>query len=188
MRVRALSVILVAIPVCLAASQAKNTAPESFKANAQVAGGSGGAAAIVDITIDRYTSDADHAALTATFKKGDAAAFVQALKKAPAVGTVKIGTRSVDIHWARQQPQGERRRIVVVTGEPIAFLGAGAADAKPTEGFDVAVVEFTVDSVGLGSGSMAAAAKVQPGGATGVQIDDYSGKRMTLVTVTKTLK
>jgi hypothetical protein len=49
------------------------------------------------------------------------------------------------------------------------------------------VLEFTVDSVGLGSGTMAPAARVKPGGPTGVQVDDYSGKRVTLMTVTRNL-
>ena len=62
-----------------------------------------------------------------------------------------------------------------------------AVDAKPTAGYDLAVVEFTVDAVGLGKGSMAPAAKVKPGGVNGIQVDDYSGKRIDLVTVSRNL-
>ena len=98
---------------------------------------------------------------------------------------VSVAGVPVPIRWARQQPQGDNRRIAVMTESPVFFFGAGAVDAKPTEGYDVGVLEFTIDSVGLGKGTMAAAAKVKPGGPTGIEIEDYSGKRIELMTVTR---
>src|SRR4029078_35018 len=89
-------------------------------------------------------------------------------------GSHKVGNRSVAIHWAREQAQGGGRRIAVATAEPVFFAGAGAVDAKPTAGYDVAVAEFTVDSTGLGKGSMAPAAKVKAGGPPGVESQDHS--------------
>jgi len=177
---------IVALSVTLSASQGwKNTAPESFRANGQVTETPGGVAASMTIQIDRYTSDADHNALVAALRAGDNTAFLDAVRKAPVVGAVKIGDRSVPIRWARQRRQGDGRRVAVMTDAPVYFFGAGSPDAKPTTGFDVAVIEFTVDSVGIGNGTMAAAAHVKPGGPSGIQVDDYSGKRITLTTVTR---
>jgi hypothetical protein len=164
------------------------TAPESFKANAQVIGGVGGVASIVSIQIDRYTSDADHRMLADALAQGGHAAFVEALRKAAAVGTVKIGERGATIRWAREQALKDGgRRIAVATDEPLFFVGGGAVDAAPTTGFDIGILEFTVDDVGLGKGTMAAAAHVKPGGETGVQVEDYAGKRIRLVTVTRNI-
>jgi len=163
----------------------KNTAPESFRANGQVTKGAGGAASAINIQIDRYTTDADHETLVNALKSGGHTAFVEALHHAPQVGSVKIGQRAVPVRWARQRAQGDGRRIAVVTDGPVFFVGGGALDAKPTAGFDVAVVEFTVDSVGLGKGTMAPAARVKPGGPIGVEIEDYGGSRITLSTVTR---
>jgi hypothetical protein len=140
---------------------------------------------MVLIQIDRYVADADHQAIASALKETGYEAFLDALRKAPVIGAVKIGNRSVPIRWAREQPSGDGRRIAVVTDAPVFFAGAGATNAKPTAGFDVAVVEFTVDSVGLGSGKMAPAARVKPGGPTGIEIDDYAGKPMTLATVAR---
>ena len=42
---------------------------------------------------------------------------------------------------------------------------------------------MTVDGVGFGSGTMAGAARVRPGGEAGVQIDDYADAPIKLVTV-----
>jgi len=166
----------------------KNAPPESFKANGQITGAAGGAASQIDIHIERYSTDAEHTAMVDVLKSGGNDGFLAALKKAPTIGSVKIGTRSVNVRWARANPgPSDSRRIVVVTDGPVFFAGAGAVDAKPTAGYDMAVVEFTVDSVGLGSGTMAPAARVKPGGPIGVQLDDYSGKRITLATVSRNL-
>jgi hypothetical protein len=177
--------LLSATAALIHAQSWKNTAPESFTANAQITGETGGVATVVTIQINRYSADSDRDAVTKALTDGGHAAFVEALKKAPVVGSVKIGQRSVGIRWARQQAQGDGRHIALVTEGPLYFAGAGAVNAKPTEGFDVAVLDFTVDSVGLGKGTMATAAHVKAGGATGVQIDDYSGKKFDLLTVTR---
>ena len=187
MRVRALGLSLIlAIPAVLAGSQSsKNMTPESFTANAQTLSGAGGVASVIGIQIDRYTADTEHGEIVNALKGGDHAAFLEALHRAPVVGSVTIGQRSTPIRWARERREGGNRRIGIVTESPLFFAGAGAVDAKPTAGYDLGVIEFTVDSVGLGKGSMAGAAKVKAGGPTGIEIDEYSGKKITLVSVTR---
>jgi hypothetical protein len=189
--VRALTAsLLLAVPVLLGAqASSKSTAPESFRANGQITGVAGGVASEMVFQIDKYTTDADHAAMVKVLKDGGNAGFLAALKKAPKIGTLTIGGRATNIHWARTNAvDADHRRVVFVTDKPVYFAGAGAVDAKPTAGYDLAVVEFTIDSVGLGSGTMAPAAKVKPGGPSGVEVEDYSGKRITLMTVTRNLK
>jgi len=172
--------------VALGAQTSKNTAPESFRVNGQVTDTPGGVAATMTVQIDKYTPDDEHQTIVNALKAGDNKAFLDVLRKAPVVGALKMNNRSVAIRWARQQPQQNgNRRIAVMTESPVFFFGAGAVDAKPTEGFDVGVLEFTIDTVGLGKGTMAAAAKVKPGGPTGIEIEDYSGKRIELTTVTR---
>jgi hypothetical protein len=168
----------------------KHTAPESFRANAQAtSGGGGGTAAAFNFQVDAYTPDADRAPLLAALGTGGSAAFVEALKKGKVIGYIEAGAgggRKVNIRYAREQATAKGgRKIVLVTDAPVYFVGGGALDAKPTAGYDVAVIEFEVDVVGLGSGTMAAAAKVKAGGTAGVQIDDYAQQPIKLVTVTR---
>jgi hypothetical protein len=177
--------LCVAASVAIGAQSSKNTAPESFRINGQITDTPGGVAATMTVQIDKYTPDAEHESIVNALKSGDNKAFLDVLRKAPVVGALKMNNRSIPIRWARQQPQGENRRIAVMTESPVFFFGAGAVDAKPTAGYDVGVLEFTIDSVGLGKGTMAAAAKVKPGGPTGIEIEDYSGKRIELMTVTR---
>ena len=186
---RALTAMLVAIPVLVAGSQSyKNTAPESFRANGQMSATQGGVASAIDIAVDKYTPDAEHEALVKALQQGYEP-FLEALRKMPQIGSVKLGPNSYPVRWARERPTDkDHRRIAVATDKPVYFFGAGAVDAKPTAGFDVALVEFTVDTVGLGTGSMAPAARVKAGGPTGIEVQDYSGTLIQLRTVIRNLK
>lgn len=184
-RILSASLIVLASAVTAASQSWKNTAPESFKANAQITGDARGAAGVITIHMDKYTSDADHEAMVRVLKDGGHAPFMEKLRQAPVIGKVTLANRSVNVRWAREQVKDNNRRIVLVTDAPLFFAGAGATDAKPTAGYDLAVLEFTLDSSGLGSGTMAGAARVKPGGTLGVELDDYAGKRVTLVTVSR---
>ena len=169
-----------------APAQSKQTAPESFTANAQATGFGGGVAGTLRFQVDAYTAEAERERLRTVLTTGGFAEFVKALKAAPSAGYVQIGDRKVAIRWARSQPTPTGgRHIVLVTEAPIYFVGGGAADAAPTAGYEVAVVQFDLDANGFGSGTMAAAAKVKVGGEAGVQIDDYAKEPVKLVTVSR---
>jgi hypothetical protein len=168
------------------AQSTKPTAPESFHANAQATSSGAGVASALTFQVDAYTPDADRERLLAALTSGGSPAFVEALKKEKAIGSVQAGARKVGIRYARSVATANGgRRVVLVTDAPVYFVGGGALDAAPKAGFDVAVVEFEIDVVGLGSGTMAMAARVKPGGPAGVQIDDYAQQPVKLVTVTR---
>lgn len=162
--------------------------PERFSVNAQTTasgGGTGAMAATFVVALDRYNSDKERDALAAALKHGGYPGFLPALRAAPIVGRVEAGDKRANIRYAFQRQAGPGRSIVVVTEEPVYFIGGGSANAKPREGYGVAVLQFDVDDVGLGSGTMAAAARVKPGGPAGIQIDDYAEKPIKLTTVRK---
>jgi hypothetical protein len=192
MRVRRVvlpAVLALAIMPALLLAQ-KTKGPEIFTANLNVASASGGAAAgTIQIEIQRYTPDADRVAVEEALKTGGYPAFLTALRKAPQVGAVSAQDRKWAIRWARERSTGEyTRSIVVVTDQPMFFVGAGRIDAKPKEGYEVAVIQMDVDNVGIGKGTMTAAARVKPGGDTGVQIDDYADAPIKLVTIVRKFK
>jgi hypothetical protein len=159
--------------------------PETFTANAQALGRNAGASAQVTIQIDQYTSESDRAAIQEALRVGGFPGFLPALRAAPEVGYVEMNGRKTKVRWARQQATDKGRTITIVTESPLAFIGGAAVDAKPRKGYEVAVIQLEVDQIGLGTGSMAAAARVRPGGETGVQIDDYAENPLKLVTVRK---
>jgi hypothetical protein len=160
-------------------------APETFTANLQVTGATGAGAATIQIQIQRYTPDFDRTSVETALKSGGYPAFLTALRKAPEVGSVAVGDRKFVIRWARERPIPKGRTIVLVTDQPIYFVGGGATDAKPRAGYQVGVIQMQIDDAGLGNGSMAAAARVKPGGETGVVIDDYAEQPIKLVSVVR---
>ena len=159
--------------------------PETFTASAQVLGNNAGSSAQVTIQINQYTSEKDRTTIQEALKVGGYQGFLPALRSAPDVGYVEMNGRKVTARWARQQTTEKGRTISIVTDAPMFFVGGGNVDAKPRAGFDVAIIQLNVDSIGLGTGSFAAAARVRPGGPTGVQIDDYAQAPVKLVTVRK---
>ena len=166
-----------------------HTAPETFTANLQAAGKTGGAAAAtIQIDIQRYTPESDRTSVESALKTGGYPAFLTALRKAPQVGNVNFGEQKWAIRWARETRSEKGRTIVVITDQPMFFVGGGRVDAKPREGYEVALIRMDVDDVGLGRGTMTAAARVRPGGDTGVQIDDYAEKPITLTTVSRRIQ
>jgi hypothetical protein len=181
--------VLALMPCLALAQKTEGKPPETFIANAQVSSANNaGASAMVTIQIDRYTDPRDVASLQEALKLGGYPGFLPALRKAPVVGSVEMNGRKVIARWARQTPLEKGRAISVITESPLAFVGGAAVDAKPRAGYELAVLQFEVDSVGLGSGTMAAAARVRPGGPAGVQLDDYAESPIKLVTVRKSLK
>ena len=141
------------------------------------------------IRVERYTPDAEREAVVQALKQGGYPAFVLALRKAPVVGTVTAGGQSFDIRWARAEAIKNGRSIVLVTDKPMFFVGGGAVDAKPRQGYEVAVVSFRIDNVGMGyDGKMAAAARVKQSATGGVEIDEYADKLIDLKTITRDLK
>ena len=162
-------------------------APETFGAQVNVTDAKGAAAAAnIRIDIQQYTPARERLSVENALKSGGYEAFLTALRQAPKVGSVTLGDRTWVIRWAREKAVGHDRTIVVVTDQPIYFVGGGRVDAKPRAGYEVGVIRLQVDSIGLGKGVMAAAAKVRTG-EMGVEIEDYGDNPIELVTVKRKL-
>lgn len=185
-RMIVLTVLLVfaVIPGTLRA-QAKG-APETFTGHLHATAPDIGAmAATIRIDITRYTPEAERVAVENALKTGGYAAFLTALRKAPEVGVVTVGEKKWGIRWAREVSTERQRTITLVTDRPIFFVGGGAVDAKSRAGFEVALVQLRIDNVGIGEGTMAAAARVAPGGDSGVRVEDYAEKPIKITTLVR---
>jgi len=190
---RALAVLAAALMVASASpgaapqSKKKNAAPETFNGKARVTSGGSIADAYFSVQIDQYTPDKDLKAMEQALQSGGSDGFVQALKKAPVAGHLKIGDKTFTIRWARQKPTDKGRTISIVTDAPVYYVGAGVPEAKPKAGYDVAVGQMIIDTAGLGDGIIALAAKVKPGGQNGVEIQDYATEPVKLVSIMKVI-
>jgi hypothetical protein len=179
--------------VCLAAAppigqyRGSLGAPETFRAEAQVRGALGVAAAAIQVVIQRYTPDTERAAMERALETGGYPAFLDTLRKSSDVGYVEHATAKFTIRYARETKNERGRRIDVVTDRPVFFVGGGAPEARLRDGFDVAVLRMEVDVIGFGNGVMAAAARLKLAADGGVQIDDYAEQPIKLFAVMRKL-
>ncbi len=126
------------------------------------------------VHVDRYTPEHARLVMTDALKHGGYPGFVRALREAPRAGYFELDGRKIVVRWARQLVDPAGRSLSFVTEAPVYFAGSLRQDAKPTAGYEVAVMQLRVDRDGRGEGTFAAAARVKPLNVTGVQIDDYA--------------
>ena len=183
-----MTVLLLGAPVWVAAQATSPAtgAPETFSATAQAKNASGGVSGTLEVRVRRYTPDFDRKTVEEALRLGGYPRFVTALRNAPEVGQLVLGGgQPYVIRYAREKVESGGRTIVVVTDRPVFFLGSSRPDAKPREGYEVAVLEIRLDDKGPGRGTMAAAARVRPDGDGGVRLDDYAETPIELTNVTR---
>jgi hypothetical protein len=168
------SLPIAALALVLAAPQA---GPEAFDIVATATAKTGAAGAVtvpMILKIDRYTPEHERTKMTEGLKYRGYPGFLNALREAPAVGSLEAAGQTFVVRWAHWVPSATGRTISIVTDTPVFFVGGGRRGAKSTAGYEVAVLQLVLDKDGKGQGTMAAAARVKPGGETGVRIDNYA--------------
>jgi len=164
-----------------------SAAGETYTATAQVKSAGGvTASAPVTVSIDRLSTDQDREALVAAIKKGGTDAARALLLPKPPIGTVKIGAQSTAIKYAYSRPGsgGGGRVITIVTGSPIAYIGASVPGAPVKSGFYLGLLALDVAASGPGHGELSGAAKVTVNDQGAIVTQDYSGEAVQLQNVT----
>jgi hypothetical protein len=178
---------LVALLVAAASGAAAADKPEVYSATAELKTIGGVALSTpVTISIDKWTSDADRDTAKGALAAGGTAALQKAVGAMPAIGYLQVGKVRTPIHFARALPVGDGKVVTVATAKPVFHIGAGAANAKPKAGYDVAMVIFEVNAAGAGdAGDFAPAAKVKFDDKSGLQIEDYGVEAIRLMRITR---
>lgn len=176
--------LLLGVPAWIGAQVAGPTtgAPEIFSATAQTKNATGAMSGTLEIRLSRYTPDFDRKTVEAALREGGYPRFLTALRNAPEVGQLVLGgSEPFAIRYARDKVEGGGRTIIVVTDKPVFFVSGGRpSGAKSRAGYEVAVIQIRLEATGQGSGTMAAAARVRPGGDGGVLLDDYAEEPIAL--------
>jgi len=137
------------------------------------------------VHVDRYTPEHARVAMTDALKYSGYPGFLRALREAPRAGSFELDGRRIVVRWARQVADDSGRTISFVTEAPVYFAGSTRRGAKPTAGYEVAVMQLRLGGDGRGEGTLAAAARVKPLDVTGVQIDDYAETPFKVTAVTR---
>jgi len=141
----------------------------SLDARAQNAGAA--VTSTISITVDRLMEPNRRIRVTDALKHGGYVNFIPALRALPAIGTVALGTRMVEVRYAHEEPHSQGRRLLLVADRPLFFLGD---PAKARTGYELTIVELLIDDKGAISGTMTGAARVKPDRDGAVVLDDYA--------------
>jgi hypothetical protein len=169
---RAAAALALVLPLA-AAGVGGQPAAESYTATASVKHGGASASVPVVVTITRYSTPDERAAVVKALRDQGADGARHALARLPEAGFIELGRRRTPSGFAGVRPTGSGRLITVLTAEPILFLGGAMPAAPPRKGFDVAVAMFEVQDAGSGTGELAPAARVGLDRADALVIDDY---------------
>src|SRR5580765_1730588 len=114
---KAVFTLMAALAVAPLAAQSNMAAPEKFTAFAVNISNmtTGAATSPVDITINRWSTDAERDRLKGILHDKGQDALLSALQKLPVVGYVNTpGSLRYDLHFARQEPQPEGGRMIIL--------------------------------------------------------------------------
>jgi hypothetical protein len=151
-----------AVGASMAAAQtASNSPQERFTAvavNVSTVGRTG--ATPVDITVNRWTTDAERDRLVTMFKEKGAKALLSALQDMKPVGTINTpGNVAYDLRYARQLAgEDGGRRIVLATDRPIGFWEA--SNQPRSVDYPFLLIEMRLNKNGEGEGKLSLAAKL----------------------------
>ena len=163
-----------------AAQTASNTPRERFSAvavNVSTLGRTG--VTQVDITINRWTTDAERSRLVEVFKEKGADALLSALQSLPPVGTINTpGNIAYDLRYASQLPgEDGGRRIILATDRPISFWEA--RDRPRSADYPFLLMELRLNKAGEGEGKLSLATKLTLNGDVLV-IENYANQPVML--------
>jgi len=154
-----LALVLLAFPAVYGQS-----APETYTGFA-INLNSGPSTATVDITIERWSTDAERDALLAVLAKEKDSykaneQLLKALVKMPKAGRIRTPqTLAWDLHYAHQTPlEDGGRRIVVATDRPIGFREA--RNQSRSMDYPFTLVEIRLDDNDRGQGKILAGTRL----------------------------
>jgi hypothetical protein len=183
-----LTIVLLLGAAGAAFAQPADGQPEIFTGTAQAKNATGTVSGTIEVRLRRVTPQFDKTAVETALKEGGYPRFLTAIRNAPEVGQLVLGGGApFAIRYAREQVDATGRRLVLVTDKAVFFVGGGRSDENlaARKGFEVAVIEIRIDRKGLGTGSMAAAARVRPDGNGGVLLDDFAEQLITLTNLAR---
>ncbi len=139
----------------------------------------------LDITVERWSTDAEREQLRSALIEKGSGALLDALQKIkPRVGYIRSSTSlGWDLQYARERVLDDgTRRIVVATDRPMSFW---ELSNKPrSSDYEFTLAEIRLDKSGKGEGKLVAAAKITWNqDAKAIEIENYENEPVRLTNV-----
>jgi hypothetical protein len=158
--------------------------PEDFTAVAVPGSDVVSDAGTVLMSLDRWSTAAEHLTLARTLEKGPSAVLDELRNMRP-VGTIRTpGSPGYDLRYARQTTADNGgRRIVLATDRPIEFW---EACQRPRLGDDspFTVIQMHIDAEGRGTGTLSIATKIRAyDDISSIALEDLASCRVMLTDI-----
>jgi len=141
----------------------------------------GRSSGIVEIVIERWSSEEERGALLTALHQGGQDALLKALQKAPRVGYIRTpDSIAWDLHYAHQRPDSNGgQRIFLGTDRRIAFWES--FNNTRSLDYPFTLVELHLGANGRGDGQLSIATKITEGtDGHYLHLEDYSAEPVRL--------
>jgi hypothetical protein len=140
----------------------------------------------VDITISRWSTDAERDRLLSIFRDKGQDALLDALQKLPVVGYINTpGSLKYDLHFAWQRPEAEGGRMVFLMTD--RYIGAWEARNRPrTIDYPFTLIQLNVDKNGAGEGKASVYTRITEAKDGTIELENFSSQPVMLNQVRKT--
>jgi hypothetical protein len=133
----------------------------------------------LDITINRWSTEAERDKLMTEFKEKGPKALLSALQDTKPIGTISTpGNVGYDLRYARELPgEDGGRRIILATDRPMSFWEA--ANQPRSSDYPFLLIELRLNKSGEGEGKLSPASKLSLSDNTLV-IENYANQPVAL--------
>jgi hypothetical protein len=152
--------------------------PLSLTLDAQMKTGDTTVNSKITIQIDRAMENVRRTRVTDALKFGGYQNFLNALRAVPAVGSIRTQSTKVDVRYTREDEAGANTRLVLIADQPLSFLSSNPTKQKV--GFELTLMDLTIEPNGAVTGKLAAAGRVRPSPDGGVLLDTYADQLIDL--------
>lgn len=175
--------------LAFAAEQQAGKPPEPvrFTANAinmSNVGGAGGRSAVVQMSINRWSTEAERQTLIKAFQERGPSGLLEALQKTEPIGRIRTAnTLGWDLHYAVQAPAKDGGRHILIATDRVVGFWEVSHDAR-TMDYPFTLVELHLDQHGKGKGKIALATKiVRSKDGQRLELENYSSEPVRLQNV-----
>ncbi|HYU34590.1 MAG TPA: hypothetical protein VEW48_20765 [Thermoanaerobaculia bacterium] len=136
---------------------------------------------MVEINVDRWSTEAERNALMDTFRRNGSDALLAALQKTPRVGYIRTpDSIGWDLHYAHAEPLPDGGyRIIIGTDRRISFWER-YNNARSVD-YPFTLIELRLDPKGNGEGRMSLATRVTTSGdGKHLELENYSAQPVLL--------
>jgi len=128
----------------------------------------------VDITINRWSTDADRARLLELLRSKVQDALLEALQKMPVVGYISTpGSLRYDLHFARQRPTDEGGRAIFLMTD--RYIGSWEAANRPrTVDYPFMLIQLQLDRGNEGVGKASIYTKITATDKGTIELENFA--------------